>query len=103
MKNEIKDELLAFNDTGKEWCQTFLDECLDDPERFEKPIKQRKVKNFTAEAIKTRIKEKYGKLIEVKWTHDLFGRILFLSTVENLDMENIFRFPLTPVPLTLSS
>ena len=103
LKDQIKDELLAFNDTGKKWCQEFLDGCLDDPQRFEKPIKRRKVKNFTSGAIKTRIKGKLGKLIEVTGTRDLFGRMLFLSTVEKLDIEKVFKFPLTPVPLTLST
>ena len=35
-------------------------------------------------------------------TGDLFGRLLYLSTLRHLDLEKVFEFPLTPVPLALA-
>jgi len=33
---------------------------------------------------------------------ELFGRLLYPSTVEKIDMEKVFRYPLIPVPLSLA-
>ena len=39
------------------------------------------------------------KVIELKGIRDLFGRLLHLSTVQNVDLENVFAYPLTHVTL----
>ncbi|MES9906099.1 MAG: hypothetical protein ABW168_25905, partial [Sedimenticola sp.] len=34
--------------------------------------------------------------------HDLFGRLLYISTVEQIDLSKVFAYPLTPIPLSLA-
>lgn len=102
MQDNIKDELLTFNEKGHEWCQEFLDGCFDDHLRFERPIPRLKVKNFTSSAVKTTVSAKEGKVAVLQGTRDLFGRLLYLSSVEHINLEKVYMFPLTPVPLALA-
>ncbi len=97
----IKEDLLQCYSKGKEWRKEFQAECTADPSRFEKPIEKRKIQNAAQTAVKTKVKTKDQKLIEVQGTRDLFGRLLYLSTTSGVNMENVLKFPLTPVPLAL--
>lgn len=36
--------------------------------------------------------------MELQGTRDLFGRLLFISTTENIDLAKVFTYPLVPVP-----
>ena len=102
----IKDDLLAFTEKGKKWSNEFSEGGFNNPYRFKKPIPRRKVKKFQNAGIRTRITAKEGKVIVMKNARDLFGRLLYLSITEQLNhvnMEKVFTFPLTPVPLTLVS
>ena len=42
------------------------------------------------------------KPIEVKGTRNLFGCLLCLSTEHQIDLEKVFTYPMTPVPLSLT-
>ena len=99
--DNIRDDLLQCVDRGKEWCSEFRDGCFSDPGRFEKPIKRRKIKNFTSAAVKTTVK-KDMKVIELHGSRDLFGRLLCLSTKHNIELDKVFSYPLTAVPLSLA-
>ena len=99
---EIRDDLLGCMDKGKSWHDDFLAGCFQDASRFEKPIPRRKVKNFASAALKSKVSMKDLKVVELQGTRDLFGRLLFLSTVEKVDLEKVFKYPLTPVPLSLA-
>ncbi|KAL2091652.1 hypothetical protein ACEWY4_013915 [Coilia grayii] len=99
--NDIKADLLHCQELGKRWCQEFEDGCRHDPARFEKAIPRRKVKNFTSVAVKASVKSN-KKVVELQGTRDLFGRLLYLSSKYNLDLNRVFSFPLTPVPLSLA-
>ena len=46
------------------------------PSRFEKSIRRRKLKNFAADTVKTKLKVKDIKIKELEGTRDLFGRLL---------------------------
>ena len=69
---------------------------------FEKPVQRRKVQNFASAAVKCKVKTKDLKVVELQGTRNLFGRLLYLSTLEHIDLEKVFWFPLTPMPLSLS-
>ncbi len=86
---------------GRKWSDDFKNESLEDGNRFQKPIKRRKVKNFSSDAAALKVKTKDKKVQQVQATRDL-GRMLYLSLTFDLDIEHILQFPLTPVPLTLS-
>ena len=99
---EIKEDLLNIQNKGSTWADEFMNGRTEDPKRFEKPIPRRKIKNFTSDAMKTKIPAKDQKLKELLGTRDLFGRLLYLSTLRHLDLEKVFEFPLTPVPHALA-
>ena len=42
-----------------------------------------------------------GKVQEVKMQRDLFGRLLGVAGDQKLDLGEVLRFPLTPMPLSL--
>ena len=98
---EVKQDLLHCQEIGKCWCHEFEEGCRLDPARFEKAIPRRKVKNFASVAVKASVKSN-KKVVELQGTRDLFGRLLYLSSKNNLDLSKVFSFPLTPVPLSLA-
>jgi len=88
---------------GEKWKDEFLQECLKDSSRFEKPLKRRKVRNFASVAIKSKIRGKDEKVVELKTTRDLLGRLVYLACTRKIELAKVFPFPLTPVPLSLAS
>ena len=103
IEDNIKKQMLNVFVLGKEWKDEFVKECLDDPTRFEKPIKRRKVSNFASTAIKIKLQCKDAKVVELKITRDLLGRMLYLACTGKLNLEKVVRYPLTPVPLSLAN
>ena len=98
---KVKCDLLSCKEKGQLWMDEFVSGCFADATRFEKPIKRRKFSNFATTAVQTRVKTSSMKLVELQGTRDLFGRLLFLSTVQSIDLEKVFQYPLTLVPLSL--
>ena len=92
ISDDIKQDLLSCKKKGEVWCDEFMAGCLT--------VKRRKIKNFSSAAKKTTIRRD-RKLIELPNTRDLFGRLLYLSTKENVDLEIVFAYPLTAVPFSL--
>jgi hypothetical protein len=77
----IKEDLLECVTKGATWCDEFRNGCFQDPKRFEKPIPRRKVWNFACSAVKGKHTCKDMKVKELQGTRDLFGRLLFISTL----------------------
>ena len=46
MPDEVKEDMLNLFQIGKKWKDEFLQECFEDPSRFERPLRRRKVRNF---------------------------------------------------------
>ena len=42
------------------------------------------------------------RCLRAKGTRDLFGRLVILATESTVDLQKVFEYPLTPVPLTLA-
>ena len=94
-------QLLHCMELGNKYAETFKAECFENPARFEKPIQRRKMQNFASGAIKTKLTVKDKTIKELQGTRDLFGRLLYLSAQKKIDLSIVFKFPLTPVPLSL--
>ena len=92
---EVKTCLLGIRHTGKKRHKTFVRVCLDNPTRFEEPIKRVKLLTFKQECISNR-RSTNRKIVELKCSRDLV-----LATRIHLDLSHVFTFPLTPVPLSL--
>lgn len=99
----VKNDMLNIIKLGDKWKGEFLEECFEDPERFERPLKRKKVKNFASSAVRSKIRGKQEKVVELKTTRDLLGRLVYLACTRNVELDKVFPFPLTPVPLSLAS
>ncbi len=97
----VKNDLLHCRETGSKWYEEFVDQSKDDPGRFEKAIKRRKVKNFTNDAVKVKVTTNDKRIIEARCTRDIFGRLLFCAVTQKLDIGMVLTYPLTPVPFSL--
>jgi len=90
---EVKDDLLGIIEKGSQWHSEFVDECKEDPARFERPIKRRKIMNFSYDAAKVKVTAKDQTMKEIRCTRDLFGRILFLAASKNIDLATVLLYP----------
>lgn len=97
----VTSSLLCIPADGKERHQAFVTECVENAGRFEKPIRRRPIHTFASECIANRKLNKESKEAQLKCTTQLLGRIAFIAATTDIDLEYIFSFPLTPVPLTM--
>ena len=61
------------------------------------------MRNFASAAVKSKVHGKQEKVVELKTTRDLLGRLVYLACTRKIDLDKVFAFPLTPVPLSLAS
>ena len=61
-----------------------------------------KFKKCAHDAVKLKVAAKDKMIKELPCTQDLFGRLLFLTASQNLDLGIVLSYPLTPVPLSLA-
>ena len=102
VSEDVRDDLLGCQQLGEQWHQDFLVGCFGDESRFDRPIRRRKVKNFTLVASKTTVRGKDEKLLELKNTRDLFGRLLYISSQKKVDILQVLSYPLVEFPLALA-
>ncbi|CAH1173831.1 unnamed protein product [Phaedon cochleariae] len=100
VQENIERFLLNVEIMGNEQRDNFIKECVEDENRFEKPIKRNKVLNFTDNMQKKKIPVS-GKVVELRMQRDLFGQFLCISLKKSLDIEKVLIYPLTPVPLSM--
>ena len=98
MSSAVCNDLINSKQIGHDWCEEFKQACFTNGQRFEKPIQRRKIKNFSSEAVKV-CTTKTNKLTEVRGTRDLYGRLLYLAVNSDINLEVIFEYPLSPIPL----
>jgi hypothetical protein len=82
--------------------EEFEAECFLDPLRFEKPIKRKKIRNFSMSIARKKSDHKDIKCKELVCSRDFFGCLLFLATEKNLDLKYVLQFPPVPLPLCLA-
>ena len=99
--NEVKTCLLGIRHTGEERHNNFVRACLDNLTPFEEPTKRVVLFIFKRKGISNR-RSTNRKIAELKCSRDLMGRLMILVTRRHLDdLNHVFKFPLTPVPLSL--
>ena len=99
--SDTSEFLLNVGSIGSELRETFIGECIEDSTRFERRIQKRKIFTFATEGQKYKLRGKDDKIVEVRMERDLFGSILFLALQRKIDMGEVLKYPLTPVPLSL--
>lgn len=100
--NLTSDFLLNVISIGDRARDKFIDECVEDPYRFEKPITRGRINTFANDGAKYKKSRADGKVVELKMERDLMGRLLCIALENKVDMAEILSYPLTPVPLCLS-
>ena len=99
--DEVASFLLNVEIIGREAREKFIEECIEDTTRFEKPIKRNKVHPFANGNTTFKLQGKDKEIIAISLMRDLFGSILFLSLEQRIDMGEVLKYPLTQVPLSL--
>jgi len=97
----VSNSLLHIPQDGKERHESFVKECREDETRFEKPIRKHPLRTFATECVVNRKAKKNTKEAQLKCTSQLLGRIAFTAATTDIDLEYVFSFPLTPVPLSM--
>ncbi|XP_050339343.1 uncharacterized protein LOC126765678 [Bactrocera neohumeralis] len=97
---QIANCLLNVVSSGMFLRDQFITECNMNPDRFHKSLKKNPILTF-ASSKKKKIMKIGQKVHEIKLQRDLFGRLLALSLITNLDLEKVLCFPITPVKLSL--
>ena len=91
--------LLTLFKCGEEKRDVFVSECSSTSERFIKPIRKTTITTFASENFERKNKsKKVAELQVTKGTRDLFGRLLYLSATNGIDLESVFPFPILPEP-----
>ena len=88
-------------ENGDNLRKKFIEECIQDTTRFEKPIKKQKIHTFAEDNAKYTVTSADKKLLEVGIARDIFGSILYLALEKKVDMEEVLMYPLAPVPFSL--
>ncbi|CAG9814704.1 unnamed protein product [Phaedon cochleariae] len=100
--DNVTNFLLNILKDGKELRENFIAECSEKTDRFDKPIKKRKIFNFASIATKKKVKVG-NKVQEVRMQRDTFGRLLALAMNPDyeVDLAKALSYPLTPLPMSL--
>jgi len=61
-----------------------------------------RIKNIASAAVMNTVITDDQKVVKLQGTMYLFGRLLYISTLERIDIEKVFQYPLTPIPLGLA-
>ena len=80
----------------------FIRDYNDDPNLYQNTIKLQKIKNFASEAGSYKVSSNNKRLASVLKTPGLLASILYHALQAEVDMEQILRYPLTPVPFSIS-
>ncbi|GFO17511.1 hypothetical protein PoB_004401600 [Plakobranchus ocellatus] len=100
---DVADDLLKIEDVGKKSFKEFVDTRLKDKTtRFHKPLTKTKLKTFGSVSKSTQIKSAKN-VVKIKAERNVFGQLLVLSQEYQIDMEKVLKYPLSPVPWSLSS
>ena len=99
--DDTSTSLLNISEDGKNKHESFAKEFLESAERFEKPIRKHPLHTFTSECVPNRKAGKNAKEALLKCTSALLGCSAFTAATSNTDLEDVFSFPLTPVPLSM--
>lgn len=93
--------LLNIDKIGEVERQKFTDECVKDPARFEERIQNQRLQTFATESGKKKLKAVDGKLIEACLIRDIFGSLLCYAVDNRIDISEVLKYPLSPVPLSI--
>ncbi|CAG5093255.1 Protein of unknown function [Cotesia congregata] len=98
----VNDEIYKFLSSVEiegEKQKNFIAETRVTPDRFDKAITKNKIINFDYK--NTQKVKINGKMKEVKMQRDVFGRLLYASLTNKIDIEKASSYSLAPIPFSL--
>lgn len=100
--SETAEFLLNVLSIGKKQRDEFINHCVADRHRFNKPIKRNVVKTFATENAK---REKSAKKIsdDVDVERNVLGNVLCLAVERKINLLSVFSYPLMAVPHSLAN
>lgn len=99
--DETVEFLLNAHKNGVVQMDNFIIECLEDENRFYKPIKKNIIKNF-ANSIKRKGGSKEST-DEAQYERNILGQILCLAMNNSISIDMVLSFPLTQFPHSLAN
>lgn len=102
---DIQQDLLTAYIIGEECFTNFLDERLSNQKTtldFFSPVKLLKLKTFSniGKTVNMKIKD---KMLALKSSKDLLNRLLVIAKVKDMNLCDLMKFSLNPIPLSLGS
>lgn len=95
--------LLTSIESGMSQAEKFIDECIEDPSRFYRPIKRNQIINFSHKPPINKTSRSTFRTKEIQMERDIVAQILCIVIEKWVDLGYFFSFPLTAVPHSLSS
>lgn len=99
VNDEVYNFLSSVEIEGEKQNKNFIAESRVTPDRFDKAITRNKIINF--EYKNTQKVKINGKVKEVQMQRDVFGRLLYVSLKNKIDLEKALSYPLAPIPFSL--
>lgn len=98
MEDDVYESLSGVEKNGESQRITFTTECRVQ-DRFDKSISKNKIINFEAKN-KKKVKIN-GKVQEIRIQRDVFGRLLYASLENDIDLEKALSYPNAPISFSL--
>ena len=99
---KIKIDLLNAYETGETAMKKFIQERLDQSTEFYDPIKKLKLGTFNS--LKKTVKVKTtSREVQFSFQSDILGKISLVQQSRDIDLKEVFSYPLGPVPWSLAT
>ena len=100
---DVASRLVESTTTGLAEMNKFIQKRLNSNETsFWEPISNLKIKTFDCAVKKVDVKTKDEKVFTIGGDRDLFGRLLLVAKVRNVDIKEVLSYELASVPISLA-
>lgn len=94
--------LLNVVENGFQQMKSFSEGCNDNKSYFQKPIRKNKPKTFASEIKKKKTPPMLKQINEIRIERNIISQMLYIAQHNELDLTNVFSYPLTTTPHSLS-
>jgi len=102
--DDVESDLLCYFNKGEEGAQQFVKQRLvDRTVKFHDRLQKSKLKTFASMAVAKKLTSSQQKTVKVTAERNLLGRLLFLSQSNDISLQKVFKFSLSPVPWSLAT
>ena len=99
---DIENDLIRAHDVGEEAYQKFVDSRLKTGTSFYDPMRKVQLKTFGSLTVKTKTKFANKECV-LRADYRLFSRMLLIASSRKMDMREVLKHPLGPLPWSLAN